>query len=148
MYVCIGWTTFKSCLFLLFESQGQNAGCQTWWQVLYPLMHCTCPHLTLLELLQSSICPFEKLWCHSLCIWCWGLYTRHEHILGKCSTPEINHPFGVCARYHFSLDNIFKKAKQNFKILCVNVPSCLYVHHVRVPDEARKGRWIPWNWSY
>lgn len=29
------------------------------------------------------------------------------------------------------------------------LPTYVYVHHVRaVPVEVRRGRWVPWNWSY
>lgn len=46
------------------------------------------------------------------------------------------------------LPTVFKKKIYLFYVYECG-PKCLYMNHMRaVTTEARRGRWILWNWSY
>jgi hypothetical protein len=56
---------------------------------LYLLVHCTCPHLMLLELTKIvfALLKWRVCWhTHTLCMCCWG-WTQDLNIWGKCSLP-------------------------------------------------------------
>lgn len=68
--------------------------------------------------------------------WGRGVHMTHRHTCRQ-NTPYV------------SLNN-FLKIFICFYLMCTNVlPVYVYVpHKCLVPTEARRGHWLPWNWSY